>query len=336
MFPGAFQGGASRVRCGMGGSGSAINRRAVRNALELRLRRCKGSALQEFFGAIMAKVHGANFVSGGTDYSRGDMQCDGLLRAPLTIFACYGPVNAGTHATEAAMRTAVAKVRSDFDGARAAWPRMERWVFVTNYLDTPLQITNEVLSVAHDHTDVEVLTFGRHQFEAEISGLASDDVEDLLGVDALEIDFRSVQPEEILAIVRGVMARSTARRDDDSRPSVVPFDKLDFNGLEELYRDRISSGFKNAGDVETFLERHPDPLLEGELASILKAKYLELDCQGLSPGEVMDGLYDFMLAGEKATTPREAAIWSVLAYLFEKCTIFKDRPTTPLPVGDAA
>ena len=308
----------------------------MRNALELRLRRCKGTSLQEFFSALMSKVHGDNFVPGGTDYSRGDLQCDGLLRTPFTIFACYGPVNAGAHATEASMRTAVAKVRSDFDGARSAWPRMVRWVFVTNYLDAPVQVTHEVLSVAHDHPDVEVVTFGRHQFEAAISGLAPDDVEDLLGVDALEADFRSVQPTEILAVVRGVMSRPTARRDDDSSPSVVPFDKLDFNGLDELYRDRISSGFKNAGDVGTFLEEHPDPLLEGELASILKAKYLELDCQSLPPGEVMDELYDFTLAGEKGTTPREAAIWTVLAYFFEKCTIFRDRPTTPSTIGEAA
>ena len=37
-------------------------------------------------------------------------------------------------------------------------------------------------------------------------------------------------------------------------------------------------------------------------------------------------LYEFAMAGHKAKTAREVAIWSLLAHLFEKCTIFEDAP----------
>lgn len=67
---------------------SSVKRKAVSNALELKLRRCKGTALQEFHAALMAKLHGDNFASSSTDYSQGDLKCDGLLHEPFTVFAC--------------------------------------------------------------------------------------------------------------------------------------------------------------------------------------------------------------------------------------------------------
>jgi hypothetical protein len=44
----------------------------------------------------------------------------------------------------------------------------------------------------------------------------------------------------------------------------------------------------------------------------------------------MDELFDFALAGRKPVTSRQVAIWSLLAYLFEKCTIFEDKPVEVL------
>ncbi len=298
----------------------------MKNALELKLRRCKGDGLQAFLAALMAKVHGNNFIPAGTDYSRGDLKCDGLLQDPLTIFACYGPVNAGAHSTDGSMKKAVEKVGMDFEGACAHWPRMKEWYFVTNYMETPAQIIQKVLDLQHENPDRKVRIFGRAQFENHIFGLNDDDIQELLGPDATEEDFRTVQPQEILAVVKAVMARGAFRKQDDAQPVVVPFEKLEFNGLDKVYRDRISKGFENTYSVEHLINENANPLFGGDLASIFKAKYVELDCQGLAPGEIMDELYDFTLAGERATTPREVAVWSVLAYFFEKCTIFKDRP----------
>jgi hypothetical protein len=311
-------------------------RKAVRNSLELRLRRCKGTGLQEFLALVMAKLHGENFVAAGTDYSRGDLQCDGLLQDPLTIFACYGPVNAGAHQTEASMVKAVAKVASDYEGAYKHWPDLKEWVFVTNYLDTPAQITQELLRLKSTVTGRKLRIYGRPQFESDILGLGEADIEDLLGNDATEVAFRSIQPQEVLDVVKAVMATASASRLDDGMPIVVPFEKLEFNGLEEIYKDRIAAGFKNAPVVQKLVRDHPNPLLEGDLAAVYKAKYLELTSQAMQPGEVMDELYAFTLAENRPTTPREVAVWSLLAYMFERCTIFKDKPVTGTPIEEAA
>lgn len=93
-------------------------------ALELKLRSAKGARLQEFLAVLMTAIHGDNFQPIGTDYSRGDLQCDRLLHDPLTIFVCYGPVNAGANATETAMKTAIAKVGTDFSGALEHCPKL--------------------------------------------------------------------------------------------------------------------------------------------------------------------------------------------------------------------
>ena len=315
---------------------TSVKRKAVRNALELKLRRCKGTGLQELLAALMAKLHGDNFTPAGTDYSRGDLQCDGLLRDPLTIFACYGPVNAGAHQSEGSMAKAIAKVKSDFEGACEHWPALKEWVFVTNYLDTPAQITQEVLRLQATNTTRKLRMYGRPQFEADILGLGEVDIEDLLENDATEEDFLSVQPQEVLDVVKAVMATASGARSDDNAPIVVPFEKLEFNGLEQIYQDRIGNGFKNTRIVQTLVRDHPNPLLDGDLAAIFKAKYLDLAGQGLKPGEVMDELYAFTLSEQRATTPREVAVWSVLAYMFERCTIFKDKPVTGTPDEEAA
>ncbi|MER2193602.1 ABC-three component system protein [Methylobacterium brachiatum] len=305
---------------------TAPKRRAFKNTLELTLRRCKGTELQAFFAALMGKVHGHNFESTSTDYSRGDLQCDGHLVEPETVFACYGPVNSGDHAGDASMRHAVAKVRSDFEGARAEWPGMKAWVFVTNYLEPPAQITQEISRLRSEVSDCEIRTFGKEQFERHLLGLDIEDIEDLLANAITDEDFRNVQPVEILEVVDDVMAKVSVRREIDEEPREVPFDKLDFNGLEDAFQDRIRNGFQGAPTVERLLLGHPDPLLAPALASAFKEKYRELELQGLGPGEIMDDLYEFTMAGHRATTRREVAVWTVLAHFFEGCTIFKDRP----------
>ena len=181
---------------------SSSRRRAIKAALELKLRRAKGIRLQEFLSALMSKIYGDNFQPVGTDYSRGDLQCDGLLNDPLTIFACYGPVNAGANATEAAMKTAIAKVGSDVAGALEHWPKLRAWKFVHNYVEQPpAQIVQKILELRRAHSDVSLELFGKEQFEAALFSLSPEDVAELVGDAATDDDFRALQPLELLNIV---------------------------------------------------------------------------------------------------------------------------------------
>ncbi|MDP3489782.1 MAG: hypothetical protein Q8R71_06565 [Phenylobacterium sp.] len=267
----------------------------------------------------------------GTDYSRGDLKCDGLLSEPLTVFACYGPVNAGANATQAAMKTAVAKVDSDFAGALTNWPDLKAWKFVHNYVEQPpAQIVQKIIGLRGQHPKITLELFGKEQFEAALFGLNADAIEELVGDAATDEDFRALQPDELLRVVDELMAAVDHRTVKDDDPVQVPEQKLRFNGLTAHSQGRIIQGLQNASRVAKLLQDHQDPLLDAGLAGVLKAKYLELKAQGLEPDDVLFALYDFVAGVGRPSASLDASVWSLLANFFEKCTIFEDKPVEPV------
>lgn len=302
-------------------------RQAYYNALELRLRRAHGNGLQKFLSEVNARVHGDNFVPASSFYSKGDLQCDGALLTPLTIFACYGPTNGGQNATAGAIAVAVKKVESDFLGAKHEWPQMKAWMWVTNYVEgAPAQITQQILKLRDAHPEIDITQMGVEQFRKLIFALPRTDVDDLVGPISTAADFRAMQLPEIQTLLADMTAELSGVAPLDDDPVVVPADKLDFNKLPGAHRAKILFGLQNAKVVSRYLDNHNDPTLDGRVAARFKAKYLDLKAQAYSPGDVMDALFDFALHGHLLTTTRDVAIWSVLAHLFEKCTIFEDKP----------
>jgi len=307
---------------------TSVKRRALRHALELKLRRCRGDMLQHFLGDVMTKVHGDNFVRASAFYSQGDLKCDGLLRNPLTVFACYGPNNGGDGLSTVALAKAVSKVAEDFNGAVKHWPDLKQWIFVSNFVSgVPPHITQEVMKLQKANPNRSLKLLGLEQFEKIILDLELDDIEDLIGDAATDEDFRQIQIPEVQSVIDDVMAAVTDGVVRDDQPIEVPAEKLEFNKLPAIYCNRLKQGFQSAGRVATYLLDHPDPTLDGRMAGAFKGKYLELKAQGFLPGEIMDELYDFALGGHRNTTPREVAVWGLLAHLFEKCTIFEDDPS---------
>jgi hypothetical protein len=302
-------------------------RQAYYDALELKLRRCRGDALQKFLGELFARAHGDNFVPATSFYSKGDLKCDGALKEPLTIFACYGPTNGGQGAKADTIANAAKKVQSDFKGALAEWPEMKSWVFVTNFVEgIPPQITQVILELQAAHSGITITQMATEQFRKTIFGLEKVDVEDLLGAVSTAADFRAMQVPEIQTLLAAMTEQLNAADAADDDPVVVPADKLHFNKLPKVYQTKLLQGFFNANGVARYLDNSFDPTLEGKVAAIFKTKYLACKTQGLSPAEIMDALFEFAAHGHNVTTSRDVAIWCVLAYLFEKCIIFEDKP----------
>ncbi|MER8674590.1 ABC-three component system protein [Mesorhizobium sp. M0037] len=277
----------------------------------------------------MTAIHGDKFLPIGTDYSRGDLKCDGLLQDPLTIFACYGPVNAGANATEAAIKTAIAKVDTDFAGALEHWPRLKVWKFVHNYVEQPpAQIVQKILELRDQNSTSKIELFGKEQFENALLSLDTEAIEALVGDAATDEDFRALQPTVVLSVVESIMAVVDHRHVPDDGPVEVPQQKLHFNGLSAHSQDRIVKGMQNAIRVAKLVQDHQDPLLEGNLAGAFKAKYLDFKAQSLDPDDILFHLYDFAAGGGKTSAALDVSVWSLLAYLFEKCMIFEDKPVT--------
>ena len=303
---------------------SGEKRRFFRDSLELRLRRLDGNAFQTFVGDVLAQIHRDNFVRQCPWGDKGDLSCDGYLRKPSTVFACYGAVNGTTRRTGSLED----KVVSDFEGATRKWPDMEEWVFVTNIptgVPAPVTAALEALGKKHGKN---VGYFGFDRFQHELLELDEDDICHLVGPINVHQDYIGLQPEAVREAV-GALAAEFSLNYLEDQTAPVPHDKIEINRIPPVHANFIKLGLLGRKIVETCVLDNADPSLDGRLSDAFQNKYKELVLQGLAPGEIVDSLYDFAVGRHTETTERMTAAWAVIAYLFEKCTIFEDKPRDP-------
>jgi hypothetical protein len=106
----------------------------------------------------------------------------------------------------------------------------------------------------------------------------------------------------------------------------VPHDKLELNRIPACHAQQIKMGLLGRDVVKACVSDNINPSLDACLSDTFRSKYLDLRAQDFGPGDIVDKLYDFALAGQRETTEQQAAAWAVIAYLFEKCSIFEDKP----------
>jgi hypothetical protein len=302
---------------------SGEKRRHFRHYLELRLRRAEGKQLQNLIGKLFGRIHGDNFVPQCPWGDKGDLTCDGYLRSPKTIYACYGRENGtgGRRPTDI-----VRKVRSDYKGAAAKWPGLAVWVFVSNIVDgVPAPVT-ALLEKLNGADGIEVGYFGYDSFERHLLGMDAEIVEDLIGEIPVRDDYINLQPPAVLeAVDRIVHAFSLEYLTDPT--IVVPENKLQLNQIPPCHAQRIREGSLARTTVAACVAQNTNPLLDANLSDAFRARYQELRAQRLPPDEIMDRLYEFALAGHDGRkAERQATAWALLAYLFDKCSIFEDKP----------
>jgi hypothetical protein len=165
---------------------------------------------------------------------------------------------------------------------------------------------------------------GLEGFEERVAKLADAQVEDLLGPLATNQDALNLQVEELRDLIDGVISATENKIHDGGKIAPVPVDKLDANNLPAHWRHLISAGWINAHIVAEYIDRHADPMLGETIAAIFNERYQYLRSQLLSPGAIMDALYEYV-TGPGSTSPRrQVAAQALLACLFEKCDIFED------------
>jgi hypothetical protein len=249
--------------------------RALRDTLELKLRRRRGNAFQDFFSEFMLTVHGDEFVPAIASGRAGDLKCDGRLNVPLTIFACYGPTGGGAY-LDASVATAAAKVASDYKGAVKEWPKMKQWTFVSNFVEgVPPQITSALDAVK---AKIPVGYFGRETFEKHLRDMDESAVELLLGPITTIKDYANLHPK----VVREVVDRIAAEFKTDYAegiPRPVPPGKIELNQIPPCHAAEMKRSFAGLAQIQKWVLDSADPTLEGRLSAAFRAKYLELRLQ---------------------------------------------------------
>lgn len=303
-----------------------MSRKELRNAVDLTLRRTDGRTFQAFFGRVMKAKYGDRYQTTSADYTQGDLKCDGLLLDPLTIHACYGPLNAGHDQSDKTTQAMADKVTEDFEGALAQWPKMRGWIFVHSFIDTPPHFLRKIHALKEKYPQVAIELYGHDRFVGDIESLQDDAIDDLVGSAALHEAVKNLRPKEVLDLVDAIMAHAPSDTEFDEAPKVVPSHKIEFNKLTGKHKDLLVSAYASSKRVEQIIKGHPDPELQRRLASAFRAKYDEYDFQGFEPNEILDKLIAFAMSGEDYSVERNAAAVSVVAYLFQLCSIYKEPP----------
>jgi hypothetical protein len=258
-----------------------------RIALELRLRRCSGTAFQDFFGDVMSKRHGSDYVRVRAYGRRGDKGCDGYLQSSGQVFACYGALNGEL----GRVSYLVEKMEEDFCKALDALASiMKEWHMVHNLVDgLPVEAIEKLEALRQANKNRQFGFIGLEGFEERIFALDPQKIEDLLGRVATSRDAQDLQAPELRDLITGIAAAADAVQADVTAIKPVPPEKLAFNNLPSHWRWLIAAGWQNAHLVSAYVGQHYDPMIGERVADVFRTRYRYLKDQHLSPGAIMSG-----------------------------------------------
>ncbi|MCU7892431.1 MAG: hypothetical protein KZQ78_12795 [Candidatus Thiodiazotropha sp. (ex Ustalcina ferruginea)] len=291
-------------------------------SLDLKLRRASGDAFQDFFSKIMEKCHGDDFVRIRPFGRKGDKGCDCYLQSTAQLFQCYGALNGDSGKVD----YLIGKMKEDFGKAKASLPEiMDEWHMVHNLVEgLPIEAVQVLKELEEENPAIKFGFVGLQGFEERITGLAPETISELLGPQASNLDAQNLQMSELRDFIKAVAV--SADEDNTSLKPIepVPEDKLDANNLPGHWRMLISGGWQNAHLVSSYLDKHHKPMLGEQIAKVFNERYQYLRAQELSPGSIMNSLYEFV-TGEGTVSPaRQVAAQALLAHLFESCDIFEN------------
>ena len=163
-----------------------------RIALELKMRKCSGDAFQDFFSAVMEKVHGTDYVRVRPFGKLGDKGCDGYVRSSGQVFQCYGALNGSMEKVS----YLIGKMEEDFKKAANKIPDiMKEWHMVHNLVDgLPIEAI-EMLEKLKKSDGTRAFGFiGYEGFEHRVFMLPESEIEHLLGKVATSCAAQQLQP----------------------------------------------------------------------------------------------------------------------------------------------
>ena len=274
-----------------------------------------GMAFQDLFSDLMEAAYPGDFERIRPRGNLGDGKCDGRLVSDGTIFQCYAPRSLD-------VRKLQEKVDEDFDGARAEWPDMKRWVLVHNDLDGLDKLTTRQFDEKRRASGIVIEPWGTKRLIQVLHTLTPDDASSLLRV------ARPAQKDVFLAykdlepIIEHLRTRVTGAPTPDLRPPHLVA-KLDRNGLNDLVRENIHQGVRRSSLVLNFFRDADDEELGDGISVAMVAEYQRMRKRVDDPNEIFDRLELFVGGSELRGAAHRVAVHALLAYFFERCDIFE-------------
>lgn len=282
-----------------------------RNYLKMR-----GSEFQSFFTDLMEKCYPeGDFIRVRPWGKAGDQKNDGYLRSKRILFQVYAP-------NEMKEADALRKIDDDFNGALPYWKEhFNTWVFMHNaWAGLSPGITKKLLDLDEANVEITVKPWGMEDLKKELFQLSEENIQDLLGHAPSMRDFLKLGFEDLTPILDQI-TRQPAPNTPDLRQ--VPRDKIAINSLSDDVETLINAGRRKSILVKKFFEQYPHPEYGDQVVRAFQTKYETLKDEGCVPDEIFMKLQIYA-GGELTLDPKhQAAVLSVLAYLFDECDIFE-------------
>lgn len=289
-------------------------------SLRLAFHELRGDEFQVFFSRLMGLRYPTDFIATRPWGSLGDRKCDGYRRTTRTLFQCFAP-------NDVEVADTLGKMKADFAGAlphrTAFW---DEWVFVHNAPEgrLPTDVVQMLTKLQQDHPGITTNAWGFYAIRKTALELTETDLRSLLPTIPTPADFADLGLRDVKPIVDHL---ATGEEPPETEVTPPPPGKIAHNRLSQAAARMLTLGMAYSRLLKQYLAGHPDRTYGDRVAALFRAKYQMLAVNGLEPDEVLTALFAFA-AGPLPThnLRRDAAVWTVLAYLFEHCEIF-ERPT---------
>ncbi len=281
---------------------------------EILFRAAKGNSFQTFFEKLMGLAYKNDFIATRPWGQAGDRKNDGYLKSERRLFQVYAP-------NEMSEKEALNKIKEDFEGAKQYWQKdFDRWVFAHNATEgLPTHCLSVLLDFERANNGITLEPWGLEEFRLVFRQLTSDDLTSWLGAAPSDetkatLGFADLRP------VLEVLAQK------QSPPPVavcdVPHGKIEANGLSESIATLIKNGMSKAPIVENYFAQWHDETLGERIAEAFRSEYRRLSLL-YTPNVIFEELLAWAGGRFRGTPEHEMAVFTVIAYYFERCDIYE-------------
>ncbi|MGC6458455.1 MAG: ABC-three component system protein [Akkermansiaceae bacterium] len=283
--------------------------------------RTKGNEFQSLFERLMGLAYKADFLSCRPWGNQGDRKNDGFLKSERRLFQVYAP-------NEMTATRAVAKITEDLDGAKVHWgEHFDKWVFVHNAVDgLPPHVQQVMLDFEKANSGIQLEPWGLEEFRVVFRRLTVNDLASWLGPVPDESTKAKLGFDDLKPVLEAITRRTAPV---DCAVEEVPMGKIEANSLSESATTIIKNGMTKVPVVEDFFSKWYDESLGESVAEAFRAEYQRLRGLSLIPNDIFYELQSWAGGSQRGTPEHEMAVYTVLAYYFERCDIFeKPRPAS--------
>lgn len=282
-----------------------------------------GSAFEQLFSSLM-ELSQADFIQVRPQGQHGDKKNDGFIPSTGTFFQCYGPEDISTKDA-----TAKKKLETDFNGLMEFWPsqgfNVKNFYYVVNdkfHNVGPLTIA-AIHQLNQSVPEVNIQIMMAKDLDKIFMSLSDEDKIAIIGF-IPQISFEHFEYHAMSEVITHIMNYEVS-----PYPPTIPTNpdlikKIEFNNLSEATGQFLKSNLVYINAIDDYFEINNDFQKE-ELRDKFNGLYIQAirELGEDAPDDIFWFIYQKVLPTGQFSTATSTAVFTLMAYYFETCDIFK-------------